>query len=103
MARRASYSYERAQRDRAKVEKREAKRSARSARKAGSDGDQPLAPEASPTREPNTVIPPSASNAATVAEDRSPAALTAPETSPVDATERTPLAHARLSVNSFLP
>lgn len=35
MARRASYSYERMQRDRAKAEKREAKRAARTARKTG--------------------------------------------------------------------
>ena len=44
MARRASYSYERSQRDRAKIEKREAKKAARAARK---DGTAPLTdPEA---------------------------------------------------------
>jgi hypothetical protein len=40
MARRASYSYERSQRDRAKTEKREAKKAARAARKDGTDGEQ---------------------------------------------------------------
>ena len=68
MARRASYSYERAQRDRAKLEKREAKKAARSARKDGTDGDQLFAPEAPPTRQPNTVIPPTTSDAAPATE-----------------------------------
>jgi hypothetical protein len=40
MARRASYSYERSQRDRAKVEKREAKKAARAARKDGTADNQ---------------------------------------------------------------
>ncbi len=56
MARRASYSYERMQRDRAKAEKREAKRAARAARKDGTTEGQPPVPDA-PTREPNTAVP----------------------------------------------
>jgi len=40
MARRASYSYERSQRDRAKTEKREAKKAARAARKDGTADQQ---------------------------------------------------------------
>lgn len=48
MARRPSYSFERSQRDRAKVAKREAKRDARAARKSGDATDDATAPDAEP-------------------------------------------------------
>jgi len=82
MARRASYSYERSQRDRAKVEKREAKKSARAARKDGTDGDQPLVPEAPPPREPNTIIPPSSSDAVPAAEAGAPSVTATEDSAP---------------------
>ena len=70
MARRASYSYERSQRDRAKVEKREAKKAARAARKDGTAGDQLTPLDGSPL-DPDADAPaqPAAAAAPPVAED----------------------------------
>jgi hypothetical protein len=65
MARRASYSYERSQRDRAKVEKREAKKAARAARKDGTADNQltpfdrsPLDPDADAPAQPAAAATP---------------------------------------------
>jgi len=55
MARRASYSYERVQRDRAKVAKREAKRAARAARKSG-EAPEPADPHESRPVPESTVL-----------------------------------------------
>lgn len=66
MARRVNYSYERSQRDRAKVEKREAKRAARSARKDGVTEDQ-TAPDA-PNMESDPAAVGTAPEAASTAE-----------------------------------
>jgi hypothetical protein len=68
MARRSNYSYERSQRDRAKVAKRQVKRDARAARKGGAVdvNEQAAAPDAG-LPAPSAVVPPPPPEAAATA------------------------------------
>lgn len=68
MARRQNYSYERSQRDRAKVAKREAKREARAARKSGGANGEATATDAQPP-EPSVAVQSSSPDATPAAEE----------------------------------
>ncbi len=58
MARRPNYGFERAQRQRTKSAKKDAKREARAARKAGLDPDAAPAPEPERNEPSGLVLPP---------------------------------------------